>query len=374
MTKICHITSAHDSNDVRIFRKECTSLAKADYEVYLVAAGESREENNVHVVGVGPAPKSRIERMARFTRKIYREALALDAYIYHLHDPELLIYVRKLKKHGKIVIFDSHEDTLEQISEKQWIPAGLRPFAKSLYGSYVSKIFAVLDAIISVTPHICESMKKYNKNIYMITNYPNIGEQYINKNPYPVNKRSLCFTWNIEEQWSHRPIIEAIQNIDEVTYILCGHADEAYLKTLKLIPGWNKVSFLGQVPHNRAVDVQLGSRIGMSVLTYSKNTGGKTGTIGNTKLFEYMMAGLPVICTDFVLWREIIDKYQCGICVPPDDVKAIENAICYLLNNPEIAAQMGANGRRAAVHEFNWETQEKKLLELYADLCSKGKR
>ena len=43
--------------------------------------------------------------------------------------------------------------------------------------------------------------------------------------------------------------------------------------------------------------------------------GYKKGTLGNNKIFEYMYYGLPIICTDFDLWKEIIDKYKCGIYV-----------------------------------------------------------
>ena len=44
MVKVCHMTSAHGEEDVRIFHKECVSLANAGYDVYLVECGESREK------------------------------------------------------------------------------------------------------------------------------------------------------------------------------------------------------------------------------------------------------------------------------------------------------------------------------------------
>ena len=50
--KVCHMTSAHRTTDGRIFRKECVSLA-SEYDVYLVGQGDSREECNVKVIGVG---------------------------------------------------------------------------------------------------------------------------------------------------------------------------------------------------------------------------------------------------------------------------------------------------------------------------------
>ena len=70
-----------------------------------------------------------------------------------------------------------------------------------------------------------------------------------------------------------------------------------------------------------------------------------------------MEAALPVICTKVTLWEEIIEKYQCGICVDPDDVDEIEKALKFLVENKEIAYQMGQNARRAVIEEFNWGNQ-----------------
>ena len=136
MVRICHITSAHDSDDDRIFHKECVSLAKAGYDTYLVAAGESREEKGVHVVGLGPMPSGRLKRMHAFTRAVYMKALELDAEIYHLHDPELLPWGLKLKKHGKKVIFDSHENYPAQILEKKYLPVSIRKVLSMFFKQY----------------------------------------------------------------------------------------------------------------------------------------------------------------------------------------------------------------------------------------------
>lgn len=93
--------------------------------------------------------------------------------------------------------------------------------------------------------------------------------------------------------------------------------------------------------------------------------------MGNTKIFEEMMAGLPVVCTDFVLWQEFVDRWHCGICVDPEDPAAVTSAIQYLLTHPEEAKQMGENGRKAVKEEFNWGVEEKKLLALYEDILNK---
>ena len=78
MIKVCHMTSAHGVEDVRIFYKECISLAQAGYEVYLVERGESYNKNGVYIVGVGEMPVGRLKRMTEGARRVYEAALALD--------------------------------------------------------------------------------------------------------------------------------------------------------------------------------------------------------------------------------------------------------------------------------------------------------
>jgi len=85
-----------------------------------------------------------------------------------------------------------------------------------------------------------------------------------------------------------------------------------------------------------------------------------------------MLRGVPVICTDYVLWQEIIDKYKCGICVAPGDLLGLTKAIRYIVDHPDEARVMGENGRKAVFEKYNWKTQEKELFTLYDNLAMKG--
>ena len=100
-------------------------------------------------------------------------------------------------------------------------------------------------------------------------------------------------------------------------------------------------------------------------MDYKLNLGYRRGTYAVNKIFEYMEAGLPIICTDYDLWKEIVDKYDCGICVEPNNAKQIEEAIQFLISNKEKAYQMGQNGRKAVLLEYNWNTQEKEYLRIF---------
>lgn len=137
---------------------------------------------------------------------------------------------------------------------------------------------------------------------------------------------------------------------------------------MKSSPSWKQVDYLGKIPHAQVADELARGFVGLAVTPYVRNSDWHNGTMGNTKIFEEMMAGLPVVCTDFVLWKEFVERYHRGICVDPESVDEIAAAIRYLLDHPDEARQMGENGRRAVREEFNWGVEEQKLLALYKEI------
>lgn len=365
--KICHVTSVHETDDIRIFYKECTSLAAAGYETYLVGKGNRRKENGVHVIGYGKSSKNRLKRMRLDTKRAYALANALDCDIYHLHDPELLPYALKLKKNGKKVVFDSHEDIPSQILQKNWL---LFPkFISLVYKIYEKYVLKKVDVVISVSPNICDRLKQINSNVILITNYPLLSEaDYKFAQEYQCKSDYFCFAGSIDKEWMHHLIIEVLQEIPDMRYELYGPVEQDYLDKLILIDQGKHLDYRGKIPHDNVKAALRGARAGLAIDDYCPNSFWNIGTLGNNKLFEVFAAGIPVICTDFKLWKEIIEEYKCGIIVKPNDRLAIKNAMIYILENPKEAQIMGCNGRKAVREKYNWSTQEKVLLDVYQEL------
>jgi glycosyltransferase involved in cell wall biosynthesis len=368
MKKVCHMTSVHCRNDVRIFLKECCSLTNAGYDVTLLCADNQPDEliDGVKITSVNFHPQTRIQRILGAKKVMLESALKVDADIYHFHDPELLPMGVKLKKLGKKVIFDSHEDVPQQIMGKYWIPKLVRYPISTIYKIYEKYCVKKFDAILSVTPHIVDRFKQLNANTIIITNYP-----ILNKEPKLLSSeqdKSICFAGGICEQWMHENIIQALGKVAGASYLLAGTGDIGYINKLKSLTMWDRVNYKGYIKQSEVFDLYNQSMAGIALCDYVSNVGFKIGTFGSTKIFEYMYAGLPVICTDFVLWKDIIEKNHCGICVNPNDTNAIANAINYLIDNPNEAQRMGENGRKAVLEKYNWESQEKILLELYNKL------
>ncbi len=369
MYKVCHLTSAHKSQDVRILKKQCTSLAKAGYDVYLVASGESYEENGVKVVGVGEIGGGRLKRMTQMTNRVYKKALELDCDIYQLHDPELLPYATRLKKKNKKVIFDSHENYALQIQQKKYLPLVFRKAISESYVFYSQKIFKKIDGLIF--PCLENGINIFEnkcKRVFLIGNEPMANELCGNEFDYSEKSgNTVCYVGALSYNRGAKHVVEACEISKADKLILAGTFDSKELQAeLTQTNKFGVVDFRGRCNRDQVIEVLASSSIGMATLLNS----GQYNKYDNfaTKVYEYMAMGLPVIISDYAFSRKVNEQYNFAILVEPENIQEIANAINYLLENPEIAKQMGQNGRRAVEEEYNWATQEKKLLTLYKEL------
>ena len=146
--KVCHISTVHPLNDVRILYRQCGSLASYGFEVHLVITAENDDIiNGVHIHALKPA-KNRFFRMLVSPLAAMKKALQTKAEIIHYHDPELLFVGFVMRwVFGKKVIFDVHEDIPGQIKSKEYLPLPVRGLISRLY-SVMEKILLLGQEII----------------------------------------------------------------------------------------------------------------------------------------------------------------------------------------------------------------------------------
>lgn len=356
MVKICHFSSVHIQEDIRIFHKECRSLADAGYETYLVTKGESCQKNGINLIGIGEFGGGRKERFLKVSSSIYKAAKATDADIYHFHDPELLPYGIKLKKKGKKVIFDSHEDVPAQISGKKWIPWPLRKIVSKLYRVYETYAVRKFDAVVAATPHIAEQFIGRAKEVVVVNNYPRLDDIEFHDTPFSDRAPIICYAGGISEIRGESIMIEAMKSVKGVLILAGEH------EVMEVQGG--AVSYIGQVDR-KAINELYGKAVaGLCLLKpvsnyyYSKPI----------KIYEYMAAGIPFICSDFPGWKKVTEESGCGISVDINDVSDITRQINFLLNHRDIAQKMGRKGYQYVSKCSNWTKEGERLINLYYKL------
>jgi glycosyltransferase involved in cell wall biosynthesis len=364
--RVVHLSSVHPRNDTRIFFKMCKSLVLNGYNVSQVIADGNGDElkDGVSIIDVGGIDAGgRLLRIIKTCARVFEKAKKLDGDIYHIHDPELISAGLKLKKLGKKVIFDSHEDIPKQILSKIYLNKILRIILSKILEWYEYWSLPKFDYLIAATPFIRDKLLKINPNTVNINNFPSLNESKILSQTQKEN--TVAYIGVISEIRGIKQVISALSYTQNVRLNLAGSfSDKIFEEKIKKNENWSKVNRLGFLNRREVSEILAKSNVGIVTLLASPN---HIHALPN-KMFEYMSAGLPVIASNFSLWREIIEGNQCGICVDPLNPKVIGDAIQYLMDNPQKAEQMGKNGRKAVEQKYNWLTEEKKLLTLYKNL------
>jgi len=360
--KVYHISTVHQRYDIRIFKKECITLAHVGFDVsFIVADGKGDEQNaGVHIIDAGFPGTGRKNRFLKGTKLVQKIIQRDRPDVLHFHDPELLFLARKMaKKH--IVIYDAHEDLPKQIMSKPYIKPFFRKIIASLSGYVEKRVAQKIYGVISVVDEIVQRFQNYQPNTILLANYPTINSEEIID--FELKNGAIVYAGGVTRIRGAQEMAKVAKQIQEPVHIYGAIENELLQKECELL-SHSFAKFYGQINQEELFRILKTSSIGLVILHPVPNYMNSSPN----KLFEYMANGMAVVASDFPVWKEIINTYQCGICVNPLDVDEVVNAISYLKNNPEIAVEMGKNGRKAVLEHFNWEVESRKLINFYREI------
>ena len=367
--RVCHVCSAHDEDDARVFHRACVSLAQAGYEVDLIASSSEAAPHTRHGVRIHPLPpaRGRLERLARRSR-IAAMAASLEPDLFHVHEPELLGPVIE-RAGSRPVIWDVHESYLDVAMAREWIPRVLRPLARGAWDLRERALLRRCAGVVVATGPISERYRLLHRNVQVVANYPR--RPPATRPPRSAGNRQTCaFAGSLSPDRGLRQVIAAISLLrrrgHEVRLALAGRP-----ATADFLPGLmdharsesveDLVSYHGVLSKEDVIGFYGNATIG--VVTYLP-TGNSMAGLPN-KLLECMSVGLPVVFSGFPVYREVAGDSGAGISVDPEDCDQIADALERLVRDPVGAREMGDRGFQAVQERFNWEAEWPKLLETY---------
>ena len=369
-----HVSTLHPPFDPRIFHRECVSLARAGWRVtYLGTHGETGavegvEMRSIGQLGSGSLGRLRLLDRVRRTRRALTDALALRADVYHLHDPELLTIVRKLKKRsGAKVVYDSHEHSVAHMMQKGYIPYPLRKAASSGVALAERRAVPFLDAVVTADRGVADHFRGYGADPTVIHNFVRQdlfeGAQPPDDPPYDLVYHGSLPSFYLRTCFAAD---------DE----LCRRGRQVrWLFVAQLIPGdqdWvrdeverrgaaDRFEFHARVPHQEIPALVTRAKMGIIPLPdrpkYRSNI--------PTKLFEFMALGMPVVLSDLPPTRGFLSDGEAAITVRPDDPGDYAEAIDALLSDPGRRRRMGEAGRAKVASGLNWNAEAARLVALY---------
>ncbi len=361
---IVQLTSAHPRTDARVFHKQCCSLAEAGAKVTLVVADGLGDEtkNGVEIRDVGRSD-GRVGRMALSSKRVYSLAKTLEADLYHLHDPELIPWGLMLSRSKVPVVFDAHEDLPAQIATKHYLPKPARSILAGVASLGERLAFPKFSGLIGATPEITGKLRSHHRTTQLIANYPKRDEF---APPQERDPRFALFVGSMSRIRGIAELADAMQhtNANHKLHLVGPMANDGIAERVASSAGSERIVTFGSVSREAVAQQMRGAACGIVTFLEAPNH----LNAQPNKLFEYMSAGIPVVASHFPLWRELIEGANCGLCVDPANPRAIAEAIDWVFDNPEEAAQMGRRGRAAIEEGLNWETQAEELLAFYGRL------
>lgn len=375
--KVCHLSSAHSVFDDRIFHKETKTLAKAGYEVILIARHDKEEV--VDGVRIIPLPKnrSRFERMTKVVWRLFRRALREKADVYHFHDPELIpagMMLKLLKRTH--VIYDVHEDHTLMLF-KHYIPKWLRKPASWIVNRVENFSAKRFDAIVTPTQPITERFSRIAPRAITLYNFPT--DDFIRSADRFKAGIKECVYDVVHVGTLREDRLEFLLDVAAEVQKKLGDQKWAFVgmpaylestaKRLVEQHGLRSVTLVPTMPYLELPKIICRSKIGVNFHPLGE---AHTEVAIPVKIFEYLACGLPVVSTPLPLVRKLLGEAPM-VRLVDDKVEDFSAAVVELLSNVDLAASMRDAALKYSRENYLWAHEEKKLLKLYEDIFRDSK-
>lgn len=356
--RVLCISPAHPPHDPRV-QKTIQALAPI-YDVRSLLPWP-----DAHTVGVLPFYSRLAVRLVLVHPLVFWQLIRQRPKVVHIFMPELLPIAMISRLWGCRVVYDVQENHRLKFDRK---PRNKGRLFQWSFGIFDQLARQYAHCIFSEESYLAE-YQSLRLPFAVVHNFP-VGQPY-NSDSHKKTALHLCYLGLITLDRGLDTMIAVVARLREfhpdVRLHLFGRCMVGS-EVLERLPGYEQAKanlvFYGHVNPQTAYPIMQQCVAGLALL---KPVGDYPCSYPS-KVFEYMALGLPVLTANYPLYRSIVEIHQCGFCVTPTDVAQITEKIIWLHRHLSEAQCMGWAGQQAVQNYFNWQTEAKKLLELYQNI------
>ena len=340
----------------------CNSLAQKGYNVVLVG------KKTKYSIPLQQQPYKQFRLFCRFTTgKMYYAEFNIKLFLFLLFkkmdaicavDLDTILpcyYISRLKKIRRV--YDAHELFTEM---KEIVT---RPRIQSFWLQIEKRFVPKFTTAYTVSKSIAEEFRKrYETRFELIRNTPLLNSLHVST--HIPNKKSIIYQGAVNEARGFEYLIPAMQLIDADLYIYGDGNFMAQLqKFIKLYEVEKKVFLMGTKKPDELKKITAGAYIGINLV---ENIGLNQYYSLANKFFDYIHAGVPQITMNFPEYKNINDAFEVAVLIDELTPQSIADAYLKLCNN-DFYCELKQNCY-AAGKVYNWQEEEKKLLNIYNKL------
>ncbi|GLU50990.1 glycosyltransferase [Dyadobacter frigoris] len=373
--RVLLLSTVHPPTDPRIMYKIAPSLAR-DYEVICVLPKiiNGLEKNAFETMSL-PFFQSLLLRILFCHPVLLWKCLRFRPAIVHIFVPELIPVAFLFQWLGAKVIYEVQENLYKKFSIKRFNKAIIYQQLFKFFDQTARKNFNCL-----FTEHAyLNEYKNLPLTSAVVHNYVALPfiDRYFGKYERQIKQPPVFFYCGvISMERSFDVLVEALIKLKsrypDFEMHLFGKL-QFDMTDAEELPDFEEIRtnlfFHGYTDLKNALPYTRGATAGIALL---KPVADYMDSY-TTKIFEYMAVQLPVITSDFPLYRDVVEKSGCGFCISPYDSDNLAKKLEWLTENPEKAKVMGKNGRNSTETYFNWANEEQILLNFYRNLLKPKK-
>jgi glycosyltransferase involved in cell wall biosynthesis len=377
--RVLSIVLNNFKNDSRVL-KECMSLQKAEYTVKVIALHDDSElpefddvqEISVHRIRLKTKrwSKNQLIQLLKYLEFIYR---AVKQYknqcdILHCNDLNALpvgVIIKKFYNGNVKIVYDAHEYETEI--------NGLTGFRKKLVKIFERSLIKYADCVITVSDAIAtEYSRLYNiDKPAVILNTPPF--KYINKSDifrkiFNISEEQFIFLYQggLSKNRGIEILLDTFKPLkvsnhplhNKAVIIFMGYGPLSVI-VQENIKEYDNIFYHPAVLSDVLLDYTGSANFG---ILFYENSCLNHNYCSPNKMFEYIMAELPVIASNLYEMKRLVTENNIGSVskeyTSDGLIAAIEEIVC--MNHQELK-----NNVKKLKHIYNWEKQEKTLLKLY---------
>lgn len=376
---VCFLSAKHPPMDKRVFDKEAVSLARAGFAVVHVAPGKKvpAKERGVEIRTYAE-PSNLLDRVLQLPR-LFRIASGIDAACYHCNEVDSWLVGVALKvARRKKVVFDVHEIYPEEFAESRFPPFA-RPAVAGAVRLAIRAMLPLTDVVVLAKESAAPDYPGSSDKQVLVRNFVSLDAAGIDRTaerpPAHGNRIRAVHIGGISRERGWPQLVAALQKpglelVDVV--LLGGFVDDdrsGFDEAVRAAGLMGRFEILPWLPFREAYRKIQECDVGLVLF--------QPGRLNHVhalphKLFDYMLARLPVIVPGFAVEvARIVSEAGCGILVDTSDPEDIASALRQLSSNAKERKEFGERGRAAVLEKYNWEREARALITCYKTLLSK---
>jgi glycosyltransferase involved in cell wall biosynthesis len=365
--RVAVVTTVHRWGDPRVFERETAAWLEWGCEVHAFVPMTGTpgrrgwsESPDLHVHAL-PEPGGRAARMRLALGVGDRVDREGPFDLVQFHDPELVpaMALLALDRPRTYFLYDIHEDLPLEVKSKAWIPAPLRPAVVVAVSAMWRASAAIFEGFAPATEAIARRWPAARTRI--VHNYPKSLFEPPAGEPAPIDADRLLFVGALTEVRGIREVLEGVRAVragrPALRLDLVGPLRDASLGpdvARAVGEGWCR--HVPWLPPEELAAFGRGAAVGL--VPYRPIPDHLEAL--PTKIFEYMAMGIPILASDFPLWRDLVERSGAGRVAPPGS-PAFAATLSDMLADPAALARHAASGREAYRTGYRWETEREQL-------------